>query len=435
MTTPRTRYAHSGDASIAYQVVGDGPLDLVVVSGPASHVELTWEEPTTARSMRQLASFSRLVLFDRRGTGLSDPVDRPPTLEQQMDDLHAVMEAVGIERMALMGGADLGLCALFAASFPDEVSELVLTGVSAWGGDVITPEVRSAVLDAVENRWGDGSLVSLFAPSKVGDRAFEEWWGRMQRSALSPSMARRILEMSSEIDLRAILPTLRVPPLVIHRTDDQYVGIDRGREVASLIPGARFLELPGSDTYGWASDDAGWIDEVEEFLTGRRRDQSFDRVLATVLFTDIVGSTDRAASLGDRRWRDLLDEHNNMVRLQLERWRGIEIKTIGDGFLATFDGPARAVKCAADIVDAAAPMGLSVRTGLHTGECELIGDDVGGIAVHIGARVMASAQAGEVLASSTVRDLVVGSGLQFEDRGEHELKGVPDPWHLYALER
>jgi pimeloyl-ACP methyl ester carboxylesterase len=299
-------------------VLGEGPIDLVVVNGPASHVELTWEEPATARCLRRLATFSRLVLFDRRGTGLSDPVDQPPTLEQQMDDLHAVMEAVEIERMALMGGADLGLCALFAATFPDEVSELVLTGVSAFGGDVITPEVRSVVLDAVENHWGDGTLVSLFAPSKVGNRAFEEWWGRMQRSALGPRMARRFLELSSQVDLR--LPTIRVPTLVIHRIDGQYVRVERGREIASLIPGARFLELPGSDTYGWASDD-GWLDDVEEFLTGRRRAGEVDRVLATVLFTDIVGSTDHASTLGDRRWRDLLDDHNEVVRSELERWQ------------------------------------------------------------------------------------------------------------------
>jgi class 3 adenylate cyclase len=432
MIAPPTRYAHSADASIAYQVVGDGPLDLVVVNGPASHLEIAWEEPSTARCFKRLASFSRLVLFDRRGTGLSDPVSQPPTLEQQMDDLRAVLQAVGIERPALWGASDLGLCALFAATYPDDVSSLVLTGVAPRGSETITPDVRATFLDAVERHWGDGTLMSLYAPSQVGNRAFEEWWARMQRSAAAPSMARQLLDMVSQIDLRAVLPTIRVPTLVTHRSDDRYVPVELGREVASLIPGARFLEYPGEDTYGWL-DDAG-LDDIEEFLTGRRRPTEIDRVLATVLFTDIVGSTEHAARLGDGRWRELLDEHNRLVRDALARWRGTEIKTIGDGFLATFDGPARAVHCAGEIVEEAEALGLRLRAGVHTGECELVGNDVAGIAVHIGARVMASAQAGEVLASSTVKDLVVGSGLRFADRGRHALKGVPDEWRLYALE-
>jgi class 3 adenylate cyclase len=396
-------------------------------------VEIAWEEPATASAFRRLASFSRLVLFDRRGTGLSDPVAQPPTLEQQMDDLRAVLQAAGIDRPALFGASDLGLCALFAATYPDEVTALVLSGVAPRGAATVTPDLRAQFLDAVEHHWGDGTLISVWAPSQVGNRAFEAWWARMQRSAASPGMARQLIDMISQIDLRAVLPTIRVPTLVTHQTDDRYVPVELGREVASLIPGARFIEYPGEDTYGWL-DHTG-LDDIEEFLTGRRGAGEIDRVLATVLFTDIVGSTEHAARLGDGRWRALLGQHNNLIRGRIAHWRGKEVKTIGDGFLATFDGPARAVHCASEIVDEADSLGLRVRTGLHTGECELVGDDVAGIAVHIGARVMANADGGEVLASSTVKDLVVGSGLRFADRGRHRLKGVPDEWRLYALER
>ncbi len=441
MSPPRTRYAHSGDASIAYQVIGPTqrasaqhrPIDLVVVNGPASHLELMWEEPSTARSFERLASFSRLILHDRRGTGLSDPVTSPPTLEQQMDDLCAVLDDVGVERTALWGASDLGMCAMFAATYPERVTALVLSGVAPDGSDSLTEGRREEVLDAIENRWGEGTLVSMYAPSQVGNRAFEEWWGRMQRSAVSPGMARQLIEMAKQTDLRAVLPTIQAPTLVTHQTDDIYIPVQRGREVASLIPGARFIEYPGQDQYGWI--EASGIDDVEEFLTGRRPAGTIDRVLATVLFTDIVGSTEHASRLGDGRWRTLLGEHNVAVRSELQRWRGQEVKTIGDGFLATFDGPARAVKCAAEIIETTAALGLKIRTGLHTGECELIGNDVAGIAVHIGARVLEQAEPGEVLASSTVKDLVVGSGLRFADRGVHALRGVPDPWRLYALER
>jgi class 3 adenylate cyclase len=414
--------------------MGEGPIDLVVINGPASHLELIWEEPGTARSFERLAAFSRLVLFDRRGTGLSDPVSTPPTLEQQMDDLRAVLDAADVGRTAIWGASDLGLSAMFAATYPERVTALVLSSVAPIGGSALTPELRTTFLDAIENNWGDGTLVHVFAPSQVGNRAFEQWWGRMQRSAVSPGMARQLMEMLAESDLRAILPTIRVPTLVTHLTDDRYIPVSVGREVASLIPGARFIEYPGTDNYAWV--EAPGLDDVEEFLTGRRPAASeIDRILATVLFTDIVGSTEHASRLGDGRWRALLDEHNAVVRAELTRWRGTEVKTIGDGFLATFDGPARAVQCAAGIIEGAGSLGLAVRAGLHTGECELVGTDVAGIAVHIGARVMASAQAGEVLASSTVKDLVVGSGLRFSDRGLHALKGVPDRWHLYALER
>jgi class 3 adenylate cyclase len=429
----RTHYARSGDASIAYQTLGEGPIDLVVINGPASHLEVMWEEPATARCFERLASFSRLVMFDRRGTGLSDPVSSPPTLEQQMDDLRAVLDAARIEKTAIWGAGDLGLSAMFAATYPERVTALVLSSVAPQGATTLTPELRTQFLDAIEEHWGDGTLLEVYAPSQVGNHAFEEWWGRMQRSAVSPGMARQLMDMLAETDLRPILPTIRVPTLVTHQSHNHYIPIQYGREIASLIPSARFIEYPGEDAYTWT--DAPVIDDVEEFLTGRRSRVEADRVLATVLFTDIVGSTEYASQLGDGRWRTLLDEHNAVVRAELARWRGQEVKTIGDGFLATFDGPARAVQCAANIVDAVRALGLRIRAGLHTGECELVGSDVAGIAVHIGARVMASAGADEVLASSTVKDLVVGSGLRFCDRGLHSLKGVPDQWRLYALER
>ncbi len=432
-TKPRTRYAHSGDASIAYQRFGSGTVDLVLINGPASHVELVWEEPSTSRCFEHLGTYAHVTIFDRRGTGLSDAVSRPPTLEQQMDDLSAVLDATGIERTALWGASDLGLSALFAATYPERVSALVLSSVAPQGGATLTPELRQTFLDAIENNWGEGTLLSVFAPSQVGNRGFEEWWGRMQRAAVSPGMARRLIEMISQTDLRPVLRTIRVPTLVTHQIDDHYIPIEVGREVASLIPGARFIEYPGTDTYGWTEAPA--MEDVEEFLTGRRSTAEVDRVLSTVMFTDIVGSTERASELGDGRWRQLLAEHHTVVRNELSRWRGHEVKTIGDGFLATFDGPARAVRCAAEIIDQLEHLGLEIRAGLHTGECELVGEDVAGIAVHIGARVMGRAGAGEVLASSTVKDLVVGSGLEFEDRGMHTLRGIPDEWRLYALAR
>jgi class 3 adenylate cyclase len=433
LTRPRTSYAHSGDASIAYQVFGEGSVDLVLINGPASHLELMWDEPQTAHCLERLASFARVVMFDRRGTGLSDPVSQPPTLELQMDDLRCVLDAVNLEKTALWGAGDLGLSALFAATYPDRVTELVLSSVSPRGTTVIRPELKQMFLDAIENHWGDGTLLSIYAPSQVGNRNFEEWWGRMQRAAISPGMARRLMDMLAETDLTPILPTIRVPTLVTHQTEDKYIPVAVGQEVANLIPGARFIAYPGTDSYGWT--EARGLDDVEEFLTGRRPEAEVDRVLATVMFTDIVGSTEHASRVGDGRWRELLSEHHSIVRSELARWRGTEVKTIGDGFLATFDGPARAVRCAAEIVDEIERLGLKLRAGLHTGECELVGNDVAGIAVHIGARVMAEAEPGEVLASSTVKDLVVGSGLQFSDRGSHALRGVPDEWRLYALDR
>jgi class 3 adenylate cyclase len=394
-----------------------------------------WEEPGTAHSFERMSSYARLIMFDRRGTGLSDAVSSPPTLEQQMDDLDAVLDAAQSEQIALFGASDLGLSALYAATYPDRVTALVLAGVAADGGKMISQGNRSLFLDAIENNWGDGTLMEVYAPSQAGNRVFADWWARMQRSAVSPGMARQLMEMITQTDLRAVLPTIRAPTLVTHMQDDRIVPVEEGRAVAALIPGARFIVYPGKDAYAWAQTPG--LDDIEEFLTGRRasRPPEADRVLATVLFTDIVGSTARASQLGDGPWRALLDEHNRTVRAELASWRGIEIKTIGDGFLATFDGPARAVNCAAAIVDSLADLNLPIRAGVHTGECELLGDDVAGIAVHIGARVMERAGPGEVLASSTVKDLVFGSGLRFSDRGVHSLRGVPDEWRLFALER
>jgi class 3 adenylate cyclase/pimeloyl-ACP methyl ester carboxylesterase len=428
-----TQYARVGDASVAYQVVGEGPVDLVYVRGPTSHVELPWAEPGTARGLRRLASFTRLVLFDRRGTGLSDPIDRPPSLEEQMDDLRAVMDAAGLARTALLGGHDVGLCALFAATFPDAVSALVLSGATAAGAAAWPAEARAAVLDAIESGWGRGQSLPLIAPSKVGDAAFEEWWARYERAGTSPGMIRRLMDVRTRSDFRAILPSVRVPTLVMNRARDSIAPPAAGREVAELIPGARFVELPGGD-WPFTGEVDAWVEEIEEFLTGERHAESSDRVLATLLFTDIVGSTERAARLDDRRWRELLDQHNALTRSELVRWNGVEIKTTGDGFLVSFDGPARAVRCAAAITEAVRPLDIELRSGVHTGECDRHANDLSGIAVHIAARIGALASPSEVLVSSTVKDLVVGSGLRFRERGPHTLKGIPDTWQLYALD-
>ena len=431
MSSPAVRYVRSGDASIAYQTVGEGPCDLVVISGPASHLEMLWDEPRTAHTFNRMADFARLIMFDRRGTGLSDPAIEPPTLEQQVDGLRAVLAAVNAGRVSMIGGSDLGLSALFAATYPERVTALVLAGVAADGSHTLAGQAREQMLEAIERSWGEGTLVELFAPSHTGEPEFVRWWGRMQRSAVSPGMARKLMEMTAQTNLRAVLPTIRVPTLVLHVTGDRVVPVECGREVAALIPGAKFRQHDGRDAYGWI--DPPWMLEIEEFLTGRRSPPPIDRVLATVLFTDIVGSTEPLSKVGDAHWRHQIEEHDELVRLRLARWRGHEVKTNGDGFLATFDGPARAVSCAAEIVHDIASLGLTVRAGVHTGECELRDDDVRGLAVHIASRLMHEAAPGEVLASSTVKELVAGSGLRFHDRGTHTLRGVPDPWHLYAL--
>jgi pimeloyl-ACP methyl ester carboxylesterase len=436
---PETRYAKSGDVNIAYQVVGDGPFDLVYVPGWVSNVELFWEKPKPARLLERLASFSRLILFDKRGTGMSDRVsnDRLPTLEQRMDDVRAVLDAVGSENAALLGHSEGGgMSLLFAATYPERSRALVLVGAFAkrlrtddypWAPSL---EERLATIEEVEREWGAGLDITDYAPQE--DPALLEWYSTCLRRSASPGAAAALLRMNSQIDTRQILPTIRVPTLVLTRTGDRDVTVDEGRWIASQIPGARFVELPGDEHLVWAGDQDSLLEEIEEFLTGTRTVADHDRVLSTVLFTDIVGSTERARELGDRGWHRVLDEHHARVRSVLEQYRGREVDTAGDGFFASFDGPARAIRAACAIREDVQALGIEIRAGLHTGECELMRDKIGGIAVHTGARVAASADPGEVLVSSTVKDLVAGSGIVFADRGERELKGVGS-WRLYSV--
>ncbi|MDR7586594.1 MAG: adenylate/guanylate cyclase domain-containing protein [Armatimonadota bacterium] len=431
---PKTEYARSGDVHIAYQVVGQGRIDLVYVSGWVSHVELAWEEPTLARFLRRLTSFSRLILFDKRGTGLSDrvPENKLPTLEERMDDLRAVMDAVGSERAAVFGVSEGGnLCALFAASYPERTTALVMFGTFAkriWAPDypwAPTHGKRQQEIELVEREWGNLMDLAHYVPSKIGDEAFAQRLATYLRRAASPGAAVALLRMNTQIDIRHVLPTIRVPTLVIHRTGDRDVNVEEGRWLAAQIPGARFVELAGDDHFPWVGDQDAILDEVQEFLTGVRQSPEFDRVLATVLSTDMVGSTALVARLGDRAWQEILDQHHALVRRELTRFRGREVDTAGDGFFATFDGPARAIRCACSIRDGARKMGIEIGAGLHTGEVELAAGKISGIALHIGARVAAAAQPGEVLVSSTVKDLVAGSGIRFTERGTHVLKGVP----------
>lgn len=439
---PATHYARSGDVNIAYQVTGDGPVDLVYVPGWISNIEVMWEDPGLARILRRLASFSRLITFDKRGTGLSDPVelDALPTLEVRMDDVRAVMDAVGSERATLFGHSEGGnMCILFAATYPERTDGLILTGSYAkrlrsddypWAP---TPEEREAAIEETERNWGSVFRTARYAPSREGDAAFENWMSRYCRLSASPKAAAALLRMNSQIDVTSILEVIRVPTLLLYRVDDADVTIEEGRYIASRIPGSRLVELPGADHFFWAGDPEPLLGEIEEFVTGHRGADLRDRVLATVLFTDIVSSTEHAASQGDRTWADLLERHNAAVRQELHRWRGREVNTTGDGFVATFDGPARAIRCAGAISAAVRPLGIEVRCGLHTGEVEIMGDDVTGLAVSIAARIAAAAGPGEVLTSRTVRDLVAGSGIVFSPHGTHDLKGVADRWELFSV--
>ena len=441
--TPETRYARSGEFSIAYQVVGDGDLDLVYVPGLVSHLELFWEEPAYSRFLHRLASFSRLILMDRLGTGLSDrlPVGEASTYEQRMDDIRAVMDAVGSERAALLGWSEgAPLCATFAATYPQRTVALVMYGgmprfVRAEDYPFGMPlEEMNAWLEVMPSMWGqDEELLRLWAPNVADQPGPRRWFARFGRMAVSPGGAVALFSMVRDLDVRDVLPAIRVPTLLVHRAGDDLIRIEHSRYMADRIPDAKLVELPGEDHLWWFGDQDAIVDEVQEFLTGVRPAPEADRVLATVMFTDIVGSTRRAAELGDRRWRELLEGHEAVVRRELARHRGTEVKTTGDGFLATFDGPARGIRCARSIAEGVRQLGIEIRAGLHTGECELRNGDVGGIAVHTGARVSARAEPGEVLVSSTVKDLVAGSGIEFEDRGSHELKGVPGEWRLYAV--
>ncbi|MFL5822370.1 MAG: alpha/beta fold hydrolase [Solirubrobacteraceae bacterium] len=435
---PETRYARSGDLHIAYQVVGEGPIDLIWIPGWISNIDHYWEEPTVARYFNRIAAFSRLILFDRRGTGVSDPLTRAPTLEEQMDDVVAVMEAAGSEQAGLYAQLEGGAMAmLFAATHPERTRALVVyEGMArmSWAPDydwALTDEERVAWLG---KGWGDGSRIMQLAPSAAANPRMRRWFAKLERLAASPATAAQLLMMNAEVDIRPVLPSIQTPTLVLHRTETTFVDRRHALYLAEHIPGARLVELPGSEVITFGAEDDRLIDEVEEFLTGARTSSNTDRVLATVMFSDIVDSTTRAASVGDRRWRDLLESVAAAVASELRRFRGRAVKTLGDGFLATFDGPARAIGCAVAVRDMArSEFGLDLRTGLHTGEVEVMGQDVGGIAVHIGARILGCAEGGEVVVSGTVKDLVVGSGIQFEDRGERELRGVPGRWRLFAV--
>ncbi len=433
---PTTRYAKSGDVHIAYQVFGDGPIDLVYTPGFVSHLENLWDQPDLARWLLRLARFARVVMFDKRGTGLSDRTGELPSFDQRMDDLRAVMDAVGIERAALFGVSEGGpLTALFAATHPDRCRAMVLYGTFArFASWVPTAERLQAMLDYIDRDWGSGRIAQRFAPSRQDDPAFRQWMGRFERLGASPAAAMALMQMNSQIDITEVLPSIRVPTLILHRTSDPVVSVEGGRLLAERIPGARYVELPGIDHFVFIGDSTAQIgDLVEEFLTGSRAAVDIDRALATVLFTDIVGSTARAEQLGDQRWRGLLDGHHAAARREFARFRGKEVKSLGDGFLATFDGPARAIRCASAISEAVRALGIEVRAGLHTGEIEAGEDDVRGIAVHIAARVAALAGPGEVLVSRTVRDLVAGSGIRFLERGRHALHGLQEPMELYAV--
>jgi len=436
-TIPDTEYAKSGDIHIAYQVLGQGPFDLLFVHGWISHLEHLWEEPSIARFFRQLASFSRLIMFDKRGTGLSDPVplNQLPTLEERMDDVRVVLDAVGCERAVLMGTSEAGaLNLLFAASHPQRTSALILLNSYArlaWNEDYpwgIPRANADGLLAAVERDWGKGIAFEALVASQAENETMRTWWRRYQRLAASPGAAVTLLRSAFETDARAVLPTISVPTLVLHRAGDPFTGPEHGRYLADHIPGARYVELAGKDHLFFAEDVDRLVAEIREFLTGVREAGEPERALATILFVDIVGSTERAAEIGDRQWRDLLDRYYAVVRRELARFRGREVDTAGDGLLATFDGPARAIRCASAVTEAVGRLGIDIRAGLHTGECEVLGEKISGIAVHTAARVASKAATNQILVSSTVKDLVAGSGIQFRDAGSHTLKGVPG-WH------
>jgi class 3 adenylate cyclase/pimeloyl-ACP methyl ester carboxylesterase len=437
---PQTQYAKKGDAHIAYQIVGEGhPLDLVLVSTWFSHVEARWDLPGYAHYLSRLSSFSRLISFDKYGTGLSDPIPSKelPPLEDWMDDVSAVMDAVGLERAAIMGGGEGSLMAeLFAATYPERTSALVLVNATARASAApgyeigAPPDVQERLISIVEQTWGRGDLMVAINPSLADDPGAAEAWGRFLRLSVSPATAAAVIRMLFRLDVRDVLPTIRVPTLVVHRLDNPIVTIDQGRYVAEQIEGASFVAVPGAD-YGLAVGDVDVvIDEVEEFLTGFRPAHATDRVLATVLLTDIVDSTRRAVELGDARWRELLERHDELAQTEVVRFGGAIADFAGDGLVASFDGPARAVRCAFALRDRLRALGVEIRAGLHTGEVERRSEGIAGVGVHIAARVLALAGDGEVLVSRTVRDLVTGSGLTFVDRGIHTLKGIPDQWEI-----
>jgi class 3 adenylate cyclase len=436
-----TRYAKSGDYHLAYSVTGEGPRDILYVPTWLSQIEHLWESPKVNHFFERSAHIGRLIMFDRRGSGMSDPIVGAPTLEEQMDDVNAVLDAAGgCDDVVLLAGLEGGpMACLYAATHPDRVRALIL--YSAWARVVQSedipwanpPEEREKLMEFLAETWGTGARLDGLAPSESNDPGFRAWYAKLERLAASPNQIRILQRLIGEYDVRSVLPSIRVPTLVMHRRDDSLIDPRHSEYIAERIPGAKLVMLEGSDNLMVAGDSEAILDEIEEFLTGTRQVRAPDRVLATVMFTDIVDSTRRASELGDRRWSQLLESHDELVRRKLEHWNGREIKTTGDGFLATFDGPARAIQCAKAIAYDVNSLGVAIRAGLHTGECEMRGDDVAGMAVHIGARVGSLAGPGEVLVSSTVKDLVVGSGIDFADHGEHELKGVPGGWRVYRV--
>jgi len=442
MDVPETRFAKSDGLDIAYQVWGEGDATMVGVPPIVTNIELVWEEPSWNRFLSRLGSFARVVHFDKRGTGMSERTIGNPTLEQRVDDLRAVMDAEGIEH-AYIGGLSEGglLSAYFAAAYPERTDGLLLLDTFARltrtdDYDIgPTDEFFDQAMDQWAATWGkpETITIAIFTPSKAGDDEFLRWMTRFERLTVSPGGLRAMMALNKELDIRSLLPTINVPTLVVHRTGDLAIPVEHGRYLADHVPGAKLVELPGFDHLPWFGDADAYLDEIEEFVTGRRHEVEPDRVLATVLFTDIVGSTEKATALGDRRWRAVLDDLDDLSNRYIQRYRGRLVKSTGDGHLALFDGPARGVKCAAELCAAARSLDLELRAGVHTGEVELRGDDVGGIGVHIGARVGALAGPSEVLVSRTVTDLVAGSGLEFADRGDHDLKGVTGRWQLFAV--
>jgi class 3 adenylate cyclase len=433
------KYAKNGDVHLAYRIFGDGPRDMVLVPGTLSHAELTWERGSFEHLLGRLTSFARVVVFDKRGQGLSDrAAAAEQTLEERIGDIRAVMDAAGSERATIYGWSEGGPASLmFSATYPERTTSLVLYGTFASVKDPPWSEPRERwgqMLTSFENHWGEGILLERNAPSMWGDENARQAIGRIERASASPGSILTLMWANYELDVRHILPAIRVPALILHRVGDVLVPVECGRYLAQNIPGARFVELPGTDhtVFDIATQDV-IADQIEDFITGSHHHPETDRVVATVMFTDIVGSTERASGMGDQRWRELLGDWYTVVRKELAAFRGREVDTAGDGVLATFDGPARAIRCASSIRQQVQALGLRVRTGLHTGECELTGDDVVGIAVHIAARVAAIAGPNEVMVSRTVKDLVAGSGLTFNDRGAHTLKGVPDEWQLYVV--
>jgi class 3 adenylate cyclase len=433
---PRTQFARNGDVHLAYQTVGTGSLDILLVDTWVHHVEAVWDFPDFARFLRRLSSFGRLIHFDRRGTGLSDPVplDKLPDFQTQMEDVVAVLDAAGSQNTAVFGTNDGTLVAmLLAAAHPERCRSLVLFAPTAKHQQAAGMPIE-AIEEALEEMTAavDDSGVHILAPSRVGDKPFDRQLRRFQRNSVRQGAMAHYFRQSMLSDISDVPPRITTPTLVLNRTDNRIVAMELSREVASMIPSAKLVELPGEDHLVFSQDVDRITDEIEEFLTGVRTGSDPDRVLTTLLFTDIVDSTARAAEMGDRRWRDLLDQHHDLVRAELDRFGGREITTTGDGFFARFDSPAQAVRCALSATDGITSLGVQIRAGVHTGEVEVRGADLGGLAVHIGARVAAAAQPGEVLVSSTVKDLLAGSGVPFEDRGEHELKGVPGEWRLFA---